>query len=595
LPLLSSLERDRLLIEWNDTSAAYASDKCLHTLFEEQASRTPDNIAVVYEGSELSYAELNKRSNQLAHYLIEQGVKPDSLVGLCLDRSLEMVVGIMGILKAGGAYVPLDPDYPEDRLRFMLDDTQAHIVIGQASIATDLSLFDERCQDRPELVLLDEPEQLEALSFYPETNPDTSALGICSDHLAYVIYTSGSTGKPKGVCVEHKSVGRLLNTCQEKFKFNSKDVWTFFHSCSFDFSVWELWGALFCGGKALLLSDDVRRSTDLLLKVFIDYQVTIFSQTPSGFYRLMSRCIIQKATLDSLRYVVFGGEALEPNKLKPWFRFYRGLNARMINMYGLTEATVHATFHEVTRKEAEQTCSVIGRPLADLSAWVLDEHQRILPIGAVGELYIGGAGLARGYLNRPELTAERFISNPFSNDTGSRLYRTGDLVRYLPDGNLEFIGRVDHQVKVRGFRIELGEIEASLLDVSDVSDVVVVAREGQADSSDKQLVAYIVAEGSYVEDEAAKQDFIGSLRSTLQQRLPDYMIPSAFVVLDSFPLTTNGKLDRQALPAPGDMDVQRSIYVAPRTEIEAKLCTLWQEVLKLERVGVHDNFFELGG
>ncbi|WP_262696498.1 thioesterase domain-containing protein, partial [Kordiimonas aquimaris] len=218
-----------------------------------------------------------------------------------------------------------------------------------------------------------------------------------------------------------------------------------------------------------------------------------------------------------------------------------------------------------------------------------------LPIGAVGELYIGGAGLARGYLNRPELTAERFISNPFSNDTGSRLYRTGDLVRYLPDGNLEFIGRVDHQVKVRGFRIELGEIEASLLDVSDVSDVVVVAREGQADSSDKQLVAYIVAEGSYVEDEAAKQDFIGSLRSTLQQRLPDYMIPSAFVVLDSFPLTTNGKLDRQALPAPGDMDVQRSIYVAPRTEIEAKLCTLWQEVLKLERVGVHDNFFELGG
>ncbi|WP_262696515.1 non-ribosomal peptide synthetase, partial [Kordiimonas aquimaris] len=489
LPLLSSLERDRLLIEWNDTSAAYASDKCLHTLFEEQASRTPDNIAVVYEGSELSYAELNKRSNQLAHYLIEQGVKPDSLVGLCLDRSLEMVVGIMGILKAGGAYVPLDPDYPEDRLRFMLDDTQAHIVIGQASIATDLSLFDERCQDRPELVLLDEPEQLEALSFYPETNPDTSALGICSDHLAYVIYTSGSTGKPKGVCVEHKSVGRLLLGV-EYVQLNSNSRILQASSISFDAMTFEVWGALVHGGLCILLPE-LGRVTEIIQ----EQKVTTCFLTTVLFNTLVDNDFL---AFEGVKQIYTGGELVSIQHFQAALSKLGTID--LTHIYGPTEATTFSCCYKVPSLSSlsDHSTVPIGRPISNTQLYVLSDNLSVLPIGAVGELYIGGAGLARGYLNRPELTAERFISNPFSNDTGSRLYRTGDLVRYLPDGNLEFIGRVDHQVKVRGFRIELGEIEASLLDVSDVSDVVVVAREGQADSSDKQLVAYIVAEGSYV-------------------------------------------------------------------------------------------------
>ncbi|WP_262696519.1 non-ribosomal peptide synthetase, partial [Kordiimonas aquimaris] len=472
LPLLSSLERDRLLIEWNDTSAAYASDKCLHTLFEEQASRTPDNIAVVYEGSELSYAELNKRSNQLAHYLIEQGVKPDSLVGLCLDRSLEMVVGIMGILKAGGAYVPLDPDYPEDRLRFMLDDTQAHIVIGQASIATDLSLFDERCQDRPELVLLDEPEQLEALSFYPETNPDTSALGICSDHLAYVIYTSGSTGKPKGVCVEHKSVGNLYLSQLQHLSLEPGSKVLQFASISFDAALWELTMALSSGAQ-LCLPNKVTRESGPLLDEFVDTMGVSHATLPPAFLPMLTPSCWQ-----SVKTLVVAGDAALPRSVFDWCK-----ERAFFNAYGPTESTVGSSIYKVPSLSSlsDHSTVPIGRPISNTQLYVLSDNLSVLPIGAVGELYIGGAGLARGYLNRPELTAERFISNPFSNDTGSRLYRTGDLVRYLPDGNLEFIGRVDHQVKVRGFRIELGEIEASLLDVSDVSDVVVVAREGQAD------------------------------------------------------------------------------------------------------------------
>ncbi|WP_262696517.1 non-ribosomal peptide synthetase, partial [Kordiimonas aquimaris] len=481
LPLLSSLERDRLLIEWNDTSAAYASDKCLHTLFEEQASRTPDNIAVVYEGSELSYAELNKRSNQLAHYLIEQGVKPDSLVGLCLDRSLEMVVGIMGILKAGGAYVPLDPDYPEDRLRFMLDDTQAHIVIGQASIATDLSLFDERCQDRPELVLLDEPEQLEALSFYPETNPDTSALGICSDHLAYVIYTSGSTGKPKGVCVEHKSVGNYVHDGLSHY-LNKETLGAVVSTrFSFDAVFTSLLVPLIIGKRIVLIPNDEALVANLHSHLLNDVDDYLFKMTP----KLLETLILQteKSQLSTRQHIiVVGGDEWSVKGLKNWRRDHLP-NSRLIHHYGPTESTVGSSIYKVPSLSSlsDHSTVPIGRPISNTQLYVLSDNLSVLPIGAVGELYIGGAGLARGYLNRPELTAERFISNPFSNDTGSRLYRTGDLVRYLPDGNLEFIGRVDHQVKVRGFRIELGEIEASLLDVSDVSDVVVVAREGQAD------------------------------------------------------------------------------------------------------------------
>ncbi|WP_262696520.1 non-ribosomal peptide synthetase, partial [Kordiimonas aquimaris] len=366
LPLLSSLERDRLLIEWNDTSAAYASDKCLHTLFEEQASRTPDNIAVVYEGSELSYAELNKRSNQLAHYLIEQGVKPDSLVGLCLDRSLEMVVGIMGILKAGGAYVPLDPDYPEDRLRFMLDDTQAHIVIGQASIATDLSLFDERCQDRPELVLLDEPEQLEALSFYPETNPDTSALGICSDHLAYVIYTSGSTGKPKGVCVEHKSVGNRLLWMQRQYPLSDKDIILQKTPYSFDVSVWEFFWFFLSGAKLTVARSGQHWDTDYLSSVISSEGVTVLHFVPPMLGAFLSN--VDLKSLSSLRHIFCSGEALNPSYMHAVLE--SGHSTQIHNLYGPTEASIDVSYWDGTICLSDHSTVPIGRPISNTQLYV---------------------------------------------------------------------------------------------------------------------------------------------------------------------------------------------------------------------------------
>jgi amino acid adenylation domain-containing protein len=577
LPLLTQPERQQLLVEWNDTQVAYSKDVCIHQLFEAQVERTPDAVAVVFEDEQLTYGELNRRANQVAHHLRSLGVGSDVLVGICVERSLEMLVGLLGILKAGGAYVPLDSTYPTDRLHYMLEDAGVQVLLTQARLVSSLP------KHNAHIVCLDTEER--AIALLTESNPIS---GVVSSNLAYVIYTSGSTGLPKGVLVNHSNIVRLFEATNDWFHFNSQDVWTLFHSYAFDFSVWELWGALIYGGRLVVVPYLISRESNAFYKLLCQEKVTILNQTPSAFRQLIkaeeSKAIAPE--LD-LRLVIFGGEALEPKSLKPWFERHGDRTPQLVNMYGITETTVHVTYRLLTIADINAGASVIGRKIPDLQVYLLDSHLQPLPIGVPGELYIGGAGLARGYLNRPELTAEKFIRNPFSDEPGSRLYKTGDLARYLDDGNIEFLGRIDHQVKIRGFRIELGEIEAALNQHPAVLETVLLAREDTLDN--KRLVAYIVP-GS------GQTPTISELRSFLKARLPDYMVPSAFVFLDALPLTPNGKIDRRALPAP---DTSRPLgekgYVAPQTAVEEMLAGIWTDVLEVKQVSIHDNFFDLGG
>jgi amino acid adenylation domain-containing protein len=524
------------------------------------------------------------------------GVGPEVLVGIFMERSLEMVVGLLGILKAGGAYVPLDPAYPKERLAFMLEDTQAPVLLTQHRLMTDLPIQNPKSEiQKPVVVCLD--TDWEAIARESEENP---ASGVTSDNLAYVIYTSGSTGRPKGVLVSHYNVVRLFQATHPWFHFDERDVWTLFHSYAFDFSVWELWGALLSGGRLVVVPYWVSRSPEAFYDLLYKEQVTVLNQTPSAFYQLI-RAEESSATAKdlTLRLVIFGGEALELQSLKVWFDRHVDQSTRLVNMYGITETTVHVTYRPLTAADLSMVSgSVIGRPIPDLQVYVLDQHLQSVPIGIPGELHIGGDGLARGYLNCPELTREKFIPHPFSDEPGARLYKTGDLARYLPDGNIEFLGRLDHQVKIRGFRIELGEIEAVLGQHPAVRETVVLAREEAEDpkseiqnpkSAATRLVAYVVPR-------PAQTLSINELRNFLKEKLPDYMVPSAFVFLDLLPLTPNGKVDRKALPPPeqGRPELGK-IYVAPRTPTEELLVAIWAELLKLDKVGVHDNFFDLGG
>ncbi len=576
LPLLTESEQEQILIEWNDTAVEFPSDKCVHELFQEQVGKTPDAIALVFEEQQLSYGELNRRANQLAHYLRERGVGPDVLVGICVERSIKMIVGLLGILKAGGAYVPLDPEYPRDRLSMMLADTAAPVLVSQKSLEGIVPEY------TGQVVLLDEGWNV--ISKNPCTNPVT--INQSSD-LAYVIYTSGSTGTPKGSLLAHSCVNRLFSATSNLFAFADNQVWTMFHSLAFDFSVWEIWGALLFGSRLVVVSNNVRQQADQFYELLLNQRVTILSQTPSSFYRLMAvEQTHGDSSLFSLRDIIFGGEALRVAALDDWYRRHVQDQPRLINMYGITETTVHVTYCQLDKGDLTTSFhSPIGQRIADLSTYVLDSSLQPVPIGVWGELYIGGAGLARGYLNRRSLTAERFVPNPFSVKPGARLYKTGDQVRLLADGNLDFIGRLDHQVKIRGYRIELGEVESALRAHPAVEHAVVVAHEDG--SRGKQLVAYVVSD---VELSPSV------LRDFLQSCLPSYMIPSQFVVLDSLPLTPSGKLDRRALPAPdGSRPELEQHYVAPRTAVELQLAHIWSEVLGVDRVGIHDNFFELGG
>ncbi|MCA2866528.1 MAG: amino acid adenylation domain-containing protein [Microcystis sp. M058S1] len=607
LPLLTKVEQQQLLIDGHNTQVDYPADKCIHQLFEEQVERTPNDVAVVFEEQQLTYNELNRRANQLAHYLQSLGVKPDELVGICVERSLEMIVGLLGILKAGGAYVPLDPDYPQERLSFMLEDSQVKVLVTQAKLVESIP------EHQAQLICLD--TEWEKIAQNIPSNPES---GVKPDNLTYIIYTSGSTGKPKGVLVNHANVVRLFAATDSWYHFNSNDVWTLFHSYAFDFSVWEMWGALLYGGRLVVVPYLVTRSPEAFYQLLCQEKVTILNQTPTAFRQLiqveeslkgsfppLSRGVRgdRSSTTDndlSLRLVIFGGEALEINSLQPWFNRHGDQCPQLVNMYGITETTVHVTYRPLSMTDLDSTASVIGCPIPDLQVYLLDQYLQLVPVGVPGEMYVGGAGVTKGYLNRPELTTERFIPSPFEKDEvipptplnkggtqgGAKLYKTGDLARYLPKGELEYLGRIDNQVKIRGFRIELGEIEALLASHPQIWETVVIVRDDT--TGDKRLVAYIVPQSE-------KTITINEIRQFLKAKLPSYMVPNAFVILDALPLTANGKIDRRALPPSESSSEPSEKYVAPRNPIEDILVNVWSEILKVEKVGINDNFFELGG
>ncbi|APY95492.1 non-ribosomal peptide synthetase [Burkholderia pseudomallei] len=600
LPLLDEAERKQVVYAWNATERDYPIEQCIHQLFEVQVDRKPEAIALTFDGQRLSYAELNARANRLAHYLQARGVGPDRLVALCAERGIEMVVGLLAILKAGGAYVPLDPAYASDRLRGIVQDSQPALVLADAVGRAALGELDGA------LPVIDLETDALRWREMPATNPEVASQHV--HHLAYVIYTSGSTGRPKGVMVEHAQVVRLFGATQAWFGFDERDVWTLFHSYGFDFSVWELWGALLHGGRLVIVPTEVTRTPSAFFALLCAEGVTVLNQTPSAFQALMSAQEereeaagnIERANVIAhrLRYVIFGGEALEPRTLASWYARH-GERTQLVNMYGITETTVHVTYCALRAEDAMRLgASPIGVRIPDLQLYVLDARREPVPMGVTGELYVGGAGVARGYLNRPELTRERFIDDPFV--AGGRLYRTGDLARWRTDGSLEYLGRNDFQVKIRGFRIELGEIEAQLAKVTGVREVVVLARDSAAEMRDnatpnapmpkssseteKRLVAYYTGDAD-----------VAALRAQAAQHLPSYMVPSAYVRLDAWPLTPNGKLDRRALPAPADDAYARAEYEAPRGAKEEALAAIWRELLHVERVSRHDNFFELGG
>ncbi|PYP93634.1 MAG: hypothetical protein DMD34_11700 [Gemmatimonadetes bacterium] len=573
LDVLPEAERRQLLPEGNQTPASYRSDKCLHELLEAQVAKHPEAIAVLDGEQAVTYGELNARANRLAHRLRELGVTPDQLVGLRVERSVEMVVGIVGILKAGGAYLPLDPAYPKDRVAFMLEDSGVAILVTQTSLAADV---DGLAVKR---VLLDEPL----------TGPDMNPAPVATaDSLAYVIYTSGSTGRPKGALITHYNVTRLFEATDASYHFDRDDVWTLFHSYAFDFSVWELWGALLYGGRVVIVPYWVSRSPEAFRELLVREGVTVLNQTPSAFRQLMQAELSQPKADLALRYVIFGGEALELQNLRPWFERYGDMRPLLVNMYGITETTVHVTYRPIRWADLESgQGSVIGVPIPDLRVYILDPHGRPAPIGVPGEMYVGGAAVARGYLNRPELTAQRFIADSFAPANGARLYRTGDLARRLDNGDIEYLGRIDHQVKIRGFRVELGEIEVGIARHPAIREVVVIARDAAA--GDKRLVAYFVAENPPV-------DLVDQLRAMLRAVVPEYMVPAHLVRLDALPLTENGKLDRKALPEPSVGDGgPRADAVAPRTATEEMVLGVFRRVLERTDFGVFDSFFDLGG
>jgi amino acid adenylation domain-containing protein len=569
LPLLNEVERHRLLVEWNDSQRDFPSDTCIHKLFEAQVKRTPDAVAVVFEGRQLTYGALNCRANQLAHYLVKLGVGPDVLVGLRGERSLEMVVGILGVLKAGGAYAPLDPAYPLDRLAFMLDDSQAPVLLTQSRLSDSLPAPAART------VFLD--GDWEIIARETTQNPATD---VTAEHLAYVIYTSGSTGRPKGVMIPHRSICNHMFWMQSAFPLSEADRVMQKTPLSFDASVWEFFAPLLFGARLVMARPGEHRDGAYLVKLIAEQQVTVLQAVPSLLQVLLDNDI---ESCTSLRHVFCGGEALAVDLQE---RFLARSTAKLHNLYGPTEATIDATYW-ACQPDTHSPSVAIGRPIANTQVYVLDPRLKPVPVGIPGELHIGGAGLARGYLHRPELTAEKFIANPFSGDPKARLYKTGDLARYRQDGALEYLGRLDHQVKIHGFRIELGEIETVLDQHPAVRQAVVLVREDLP--GDKRLVAYLVLN--------QERSFNHSqLRAYLKQKLPEYMVPSVSVLLETMPLTPNGKLDRSALPAPdqGRPDLAQTL-VSPRTPAEETLATIWAKSLTLEQVGIHDNFFDLGG
>ena len=575
LPLLTSSERRQLLVEWNSTEAEFAQDQCIHHLFEAQVKRTPEAAAVVFQEQELTYQELNNRANQLAHHLQALGVGSEVLVGICMERSLEMIVGVLSILKAGGAYVPLDPNYPQERLAFMLEDTQVALLLTQQSLLEILP------KSKAKIVNLD--------TDWPEIKQhfqDNLVTKIASHNLAYVIYTSGSTGQPKGVLVTHSNLVNAYFAWETAYSLRTQ-ARTHLQMASFSFDVFggNLVRALCSGGKLVLCPAEYLLIAEKLYELMQHQGVDSAEFVPAVIRNLMEYLYETKKNLDFMKLMIVGSDNwyIEEHERLRKLCHEKTL---LVNSYGVTEATVDSCYFDgISNQKMTRKLVPIGRPFCNMKLYVLDSHQQVVPIGVTGELYIGGAGVARGYLNRSELTQEKFIPTPFSDSKSDRLYRTGDVVRYLSDGNIELLGRIDTQVKIRGFRIELGEVEATLTQHPQVREAVIVTHINQL--GNKNLVAYVVP----------NQESLSSheLRQFLRRSLPDYMLPSTFVTLETLPLTPNGKINRKALPIPVFQSGLEADYVAPRTPEEELVAEIWADLLNLEKVGVYDNFFELGG
>ncbi len=573
--LIQDQENYKFLREWNKTAVDYPPDICLHQLFEAQVERTPNSVAVVFEENQLTYESLNQKANQLAHYLQNLGIGPNVLVGICLERSLEMVVGLLGILKAGGAYVLLDPTYPIERLAYMIENSQASVLLTQKNLVTGLPI------NKAQIICLDTDWNL--VSQETDLNPNCS---VSEENLAYVIYTSGSTGKPKGVAMKHLALSNLIFLQLENTTVSPKAKTLQFAPISFDVSFQEIFSTWCGGGTLVLISEKVRRDPVALLSLLREKQIERLFLPFVALQQLAQTAQTWGLIPTSLVEVITAGEQLQITRAIASF-FDQLKDCSLHNQYGPSETHVVTAFTLTGSTENWSALPPIGRPIANTQIYILDKSRQPVAVGITGELYIGGVSLALGYLNRPELSAERFIANPFSQEEGSRLYKTGDLARYLPDGNIEFLGRIDNQVKVRGFRIELGEIEVTLAQHPDLRQTAVIVREDQP--GDKRLVAYVCPNQGPIPT-------AGQLRRFLSEKLPDYMVPGTFVILETLPLTPSGKVDRKALPIPDASSlIRETSFVAPRDSVELQLAQIWSEILGVSPIGVHDNFIELGG
>ncbi|MBF1989864.1 non-ribosomal peptide synthetase [Fischerella thermalis] len=571
LNILTPAETRQLLIDFNNTKTTELPYQCIHHWFEAQCQQTPDKIAIVFEEQKLTYQELNIRANQLAHYLQNLGVDSEKLVGICVERSSLMVIGVLGILKAGAAYVPIDPNYPAERKEFILADTQMPLLLTQASLAANLKA------DNITTICLD--TDWNAINQQPQENPVSKTN---AQNLAYVIYTSGSTGKPKGTLIEHYGLVNYLNWCTQAYKVEQGSGTLVHSSLGFDLTITSLFSPLLVGSQVELLPEHQGIET-LAQTIKARTNLSLVKITPAHLELLSQQLSPQEAAGRTNAFII-GGENLTVQHIDFWQKF--APDTVLINEYGPTETVVGCCIYQVSHHNYSGSIP-IGHPIANTQLYVLDQYLQPVPKGVAGELYIGGAGIARGYFNQPELTAQKFIPHPFSDEPGARLYKTGDQVRFRVDGTLEFLGRLDNQVKLRGFRIELGEIESLLCLHPTVKDAVVMVREDVA--GDQRLVSYLV-----LQPESSLA--VDNLRSFLQEKLPDYMIPSAFVPLQTFPLTANGKVDRKALPTPDKIsaDVEQS-FVAPRNSLEEQVADIWSQLLRIEKVGIHNNFFALGG
>ncbi|GGF89962.1 hypothetical protein GCM10010912_38930 [Paenibacillus albidus] len=564
IDILSAKEREQILIDFNPAYASYPQDKTIHQLFEEQVVMTPENVAVIFEDQQLTYRQLNERANQLAGVLRNKGVQTDELVGIMSDRSIEMIVSLLAVLKSGGAYLPIDPTFPEERIRYMLEESGCRFLLIQESLM-DPSLY------------VGEQINLNDSNLYTGDSSNLKSITKPSD-LAYVIFTSGSTGKPKGVMIEHLNVVQLIKHGGFPYNFGEQDVWTMFHSYCFDVSVWEMYGALLNGSKLVVVPKGTTRDTRAFVELVNTHSVTVLCQTPTAFYQFIRETMEGSKFKNTLRYVIFAGEALNPMLLKEWKKRYT--STKLVNMYGITETTVHVTYKEIGEIETGMNVSNIGKPLRTLKSYILNSEGNLVPIGVVGELYVAGFGVGRGYLNNLQLTEDRYVDNPF--ETGTKMYRSGDLAKWLPDGDLEYLGRIDHQVKIRGYRIELGEIEKHLAEHNSIKEAFVMARY------DHTQTAYLCA--YYISDERIG---VQNLRQYLSGFLPDYMIPAQFVQMDVLPMNANGKVDRIKLPEPV-LDTQTN-FVKPENHIQESLIQVWEETLGISALGIEHNFFEFGG